>query len=267
MKNISILGCGWLGLHLAKALLEKGFFVKGSTTSEAKIPVFENSGIAGFLIALMPQRVQGNLTAFLADTELLIIAIPPQLRGTQSESFVEKIARLRPFIEASSVKKVLFVSSTSVYGEDNTMVTEETIPKPDSEAGKQLLIAEALLQESRRFKTTVVRFGGLIGEDRHPIKFLAGRENIENPDAPINLIHQRDCIGIIQKIIEKEAWNETFNAVAPFHPSRKSYYTQKAIEHQLPLPKFSSENTIIGKTILSDKITKKLGYSFQENKL
>ena len=267
MKNISILGCGWLGLPLAKALLEKGFHVKGSTTSEAKIPVFENSGIAGFLIALLPQRVQGELTAFLENTEIVIIAIPPQLRGPNSENFVAKIGLLRPFIEASSVKKVLFVSSTSVYGEDSTMVTEETNPNPDSEAGKQLLLAEVHLQESRSFETTVVRFGGLIGGDRHPIKFLAGRENIENPDAPINLIHQKDAIGIILKIIEQEVWNETFNAAAPFHPSRKSYYTQKAIEHQLPLPKFSSENTIIGKTILSDKITKKLGYSFQENEL
>jgi hypothetical protein len=50
-----------------------------------------------------------------------------------------------------------------------------------------------------RFKTTVLRFGGLIGEDRNPFKFIAGRENMDNPDAPINLIHQADCIGIILK--------------------------------------------------------------------
>jgi hypothetical protein len=43
---------------------------------------------------------------------------------------------------------------------------------------------------------------------------LAGRENLENPDAPINLIHQTDCIGIILKIIEKNSWGETYNAAA-----------------------------------------------------
>jgi nucleoside-diphosphate-sugar epimerase len=59
------------------------------------------------------------------------------------------------------------------------------------------------LQGNSRFKTTILRFGGLIGEDRNPIRFLAGRENLENPDAPINLIHQTDCIGIILRIIEK----------------------------------------------------------------
>ena len=37
MTKISILGCGWLGLPLAKAIVENGFSVKGSTTSSEKI--------------------------------------------------------------------------------------------------------------------------------------------------------------------------------------------------------------------------------------
>ena len=57
-----------------------------------------------------------------------------------------------------------------------------------------------------------------------------GRNKVENPEAPINLIHQSDCIEIIEKIIGKEIWNTVFNAVAPFHPSRKKYYTEKALQ-------------------------------------
>jgi nucleoside-diphosphate-sugar epimerase len=90
---------------------------------------------------------------------------------------------------------VLFISSTSVYNDVDAFVTEETIARPATESGKQLLETEQLLQSNINFKTTI-RFGGLIGEDRHPVKFLAGRENLENPNAPINLIHQEDCIGI-----------------------------------------------------------------------
>jgi nucleoside-diphosphate-sugar epimerase len=91
---------------------------------------------------------------------------------------------------------VLFISSTSVYNDVDAFVTEETIARPATESGKQLLETEQLLQSNINFKTTILRFGGLIGEDRHPVKFLAGRENLENPNAPINLIHQEDCIGI-----------------------------------------------------------------------
>ncbi|BDB56162.1 SDR family oxidoreductase [Flavobacterium ammonificans] len=262
MTQISILGCGWLGLPLAKALLKKGFLAKGSTTSIEKISVLESAGIAPFIIRLEEEKISDSITDFLADSQILIVDIPPKLRGNSNENFVAKIATLIPFIENSTIEKVLFVSSTSVYGEDNELVTDETPLNPDSEGGRQLAIVESLLQKNSCFETTILRFGGLIGEDRNPVRFLSGRENIENPDSPINLIHQDDCIGIIKKIIELDSWNKTFNAVAPFHPTRKEYYTQKAADLNLALPKFVPSNTMAGKTILSDTLKNSLQYSF-----
>ena len=262
MTQISILGCGWLGLPLAKALLKKGFLVKGSTTSMEKIPLIKTAGIEPFIIQLEEKKISDSITDFLADSQILIVDIPPKLRGNSNENFVAKIATLIPFIENSTIEKVLFVSSTSVYGEDNGLVTDETPLNPDTEGGRQLAIVESLLQKNSRFETTILRFGGLIGEDRNPVRFLSGRENIENPNAPINLIHQDDCIGIIEKIIVLNSWNKTYNAVAPFHPTRKEYYTQKAADLNLALPKFVPSNTMAGKTILSDTLKNSLQYSF-----
>jgi len=262
MTQISILGCGWLGLPLAKALLENGFSVKGSTTSNEKISILKNSGIQPHLITLSENETIGSLNDFLETSKILIIDVPPKLRGSSTENFVSKIKNVIPFIEKSSVENVLFISSTSVYGEDNLVVTEETELNPDTESGKQLVQAEQLLQSNPNFRTTILRFGGLIGEDRHPIKFLAGKTNLDNPNAPINLIHQDDCVGIIQKIIELNSWNETFNAVTPFHPSRKEYYTQKAVDLNLELPEFNVENSSFGKTISSSKIETILEYVF-----
>ena len=277
MKQISILGCGWLGLPLAKSLLEKGFSVNGSTTSVEKIAVLENAGIHPFLVSLSAVEVleetKISIENFLQNSEVLIIDIPPKLRGDSSENFVAKIQNIIPFIEKSLVEKMIFVSSTSVYADDNSIITEETKPNPDTESGKQLLEAEQLLQSNKNFQTTIVRFGGLIGEDRHPIKFLAGRKNIENPEGPINLIHQIDCIGIIEEILKHpetsgqiDKSSEVFNAVAPFHPTRKEYYTQKAIELDLPLPEFDESKTSTGKTILSDKVESILNYKFEINR-
>lgn len=269
MTQISILGCGWLGLPLAKALLENGFSVKGSTTSNEKISILENSGIQPHLITLSENETVGNLNHFLENSKILIIDVPPKLRGSATDpstalrkTFVEKIKKVIPFIEKSSVENVLFISSTSVYGEDNLVVTEETVLNPDTESGKQLVQVEQLLQSNSNFKTTILRFGGLIGEDRHPIKFLAGKTNLDNPNAPINLIHQADCIGIIQKIIELNSWKETFNAVTPFHPSRKEYYTQKANDLNLEIPEFNVGNSSLGKIISSSKIETILEYVF-----
>ena len=263
MKKISILGCGWLGLPLAKSLVSKGFSVKGSTTSEAKLAILESANIQAYSIRLTENEVMGNIAAFLSESEIVIIDIPPKLRGDGTENFVLKIATLIPFIAQSTVNHLVFISSTSVYADDNTIVTENSQPKPDTESGRQLLATEKLLQANTIFKTTVIRFGGLIGENRHPIHFLAGRKNLENPEAPINLIHQNDCIGIIEAVIAQNTKGEVFNAVAPYHPSRKDYYIQKASELGLPLPEFEEGKASIGKTIGSDKITTVLDYTFK----
>jgi nucleoside-diphosphate-sugar epimerase len=267
MTKISILGCGWLGFPLAKALLENGFSVNGSTTTTDKTSLLENAGITPFLIELGGNEINGNIDEFLEESRILIINIPPKLRGNSSENFVFKIKNSILFIEKSKIKKVLFVSSTSVYSDKDTVVTEETVPNPDTESGKQLLECEKLLQDNSHFETTILRFGGLIGEDRHPIHFLAGRTKIEIPDAPINLIHQEDCIGIILKIIDRNCWGETFNAVAPFHPSREEYYSQKAKEYNLELPIFVTSKPSVGKTILSDKLENVLKYQFIKGSL
>ncbi|EIA09871.1 SDR family oxidoreductase [Flavobacterium frigoris] len=269
MKQISILGCGWMGLPLAKALIEKNTRVKGSTTSVDKLSVLEKTGIQAFLLELDSKSVPDALPAFFEGSETLIIAIPPKLRGknkdysdANSNSFVKKIANLLPLLERSSIQNLLFISSTAVYGDANAIVDEHTKPIPVTESGKQLLAIEKLLLENIRFKTTILRFGGLIGKDRHPARFLAGKENADNPEAPINLIHQDDCIEIIMKILETNTWGEILNAVTPYHPSREQYYTQKAVELNLVPPTFNHSHLSTGKTILSDKLKKVLDYTF-----
>ena len=278
-KKISILGCGWLGLPLAKSLLSKDYEVKGSTTSESKLDLLKNAGISPFQIQLEENQIIGNIEDFLKETDVLVIDIPPGLRRETSTSkemtFVNKIKNLIPFIEKSDVQKVVFVSSTSVYGDGFPIVeiTEVTKPNPDTESGKQLVIAETLLQSNPHFKTTVIRFGGLLGDDRHPIKFLAGRTNVENPDAPVNMIQREDCIGIIETIIGKELrqaqsdkweWNQTFNAVAPQHPTRKAYYHKNAEIFNLSLPTFAENSESKGKIISSKKVETILDYSFKK---
>lgn len=275
MKTISILGCGWLGLPLAKSLLLKGYEVKGSTTSKSKLEVFKNVGILPFQIQLEAHQIIGTVEEFLNETNVLLIAIPPGLRKINSTSeemsFVNKVKTLIPFIEKSGIQKVLFVSSTSVFGDRFPIVeiTEETIPNPDTESGKQLAIAETLLQSNPYFKTTIIRFGGLIGEDRNPMYQLQ-HKIIPNPDAPINLIHQTDCIGVIETILDKglrqaqsDNWNEVYHASGINSITRRAYYTTKAKELEIRNPIFEEVVVSKGKHILSKKIEKELNYTFK----
>ena len=80
MTQISILGCGWLGLPLAEALIKNGFSVKGSTTSSSKLGDLENLGVLPFLMELQPNAIAGDITTFLKGSEILIIDVQHNLR-------------------------------------------------------------------------------------------------------------------------------------------------------------------------------------------
>ena len=107
-----------------------------------------------------------------------------------------------------------------------------------------------------------MRLGGLIGEDRHPITSITGKKMHQNPNAPINLVHRKDCIYIITLIIQKKLWNETFNVVYPYHPSKLEYYTQIANDRKLAPPIYDDTVTFKGKVVSSTKIIEHLGYRF-----
>ena len=258
-KKISILGCGWYGLELAKKLTSKGYSIKGSTTSPEKLTLLKESGIIPYLINLGENNNDFDHAFF--DSELLIIAIPPKRNTSEQHTFVSKIQKIASASAASGIRQIIFISSTSVYGDQNAEIDEHTQASPDTESGKAILLAENLLQQNPSFKTTIIRFGGLIGPNRNPGKFFAGKKDIPNGQAPVNLIHLEDCIGITEKIIQKAAFGHIYNACAADHPSRAVFYTHAAIKSGLEPPQFTDE-LLTWKLINSITIPKYLDYTF-----
>lgn len=251
-KNIGVFGCGWLGTPLAKNLITKGNSVKGTTTSEHKLEALKSLGILSYHVTLKQDKVEGNIQDFLKDLEVLIINIPPSLRKTGGESFVKRIRLLLKYIEVSEVEKILFISSTSVYGDIEGEINEKSISQPLTASGKQLLEVEKLLLSNPKIETTILRFGGLIGPHRHPVYYLAGRTDLKNGEEFINLIHLDDCILMIETIIKEGYWGLIFNGVYHHHPTKKEYYTTEAIKKGLNPPQFvTSKNKILKKTIKS----------------
>lgn len=262
METISILGCGWLGLPLGVYLVEKGYRVKGSTTEPDKSKLIKEKGIEPYLIVLNPETHGENYDEFL-NCAVLIIDFPPERREDIIDYHQDQIKSLISAMGSGTVKHVIFTSSTSVYPDINCEVYESPEPKPTKLSGKALLKVENLLRESHKFETTIIRFGGLIGYDRIPGKFLAGRKGLANGDAPVNLIHRDDCIQIIYKIIKNNIWGETLNACADFHPTRKQYYTQQAELIGLTPPTFNESEAGNYKIVSNKKLKKLLDYKFK----
>ena len=262
IKTCSILGCGWLGLPLAKHLITRGFNVKGSTTRDEKMGELQRNGIRPFEIMLTPEGIEGNITTFL-ESDCLILNIPPGRRDPMvGEVFPAKIRHLLAALVDSPVRYLLFVSSTSVYDGSQGPVNEETPVSATGGSGLALIEAERLLENLPQAATRL-RLAGLIGEDRHPGRFLAGRSAVPNPGHPVNLIHREDCIRLIYEIIRQEKWGQVFNACADKHPSRSAFYTKTAIRMGLRPPVFHSLNDGPGKLITNEHIKAALNYTFR----
>lgn len=253
------MGCGWLGLPLAKHLVSKGHIIKGSTTSESKISNLKRNGIEPFLIDLRSTESTDKLSKFLA-SEFLIIAIPPRVK--HHNNFEEQMESLISFIEKSTIKKVIFISSTSVYPNTNDLITEESTGTPESDSGRVLLDVEELLKNNNSFQTTILRMAGLYGKDRRPGSFLAGKKGVANADGKVNLIHQDDCIQIIINILEKQLWNEVYNCCSDGHPTRREFYTHAALALGMQPPEFLLEEKSKFKIISNEKLKDALNYKF-----
>lgn len=235
------MGCGWLGAPLALSLIKKGHNIKGSTTSENKLLILQNAGISPFIISL--EELPAQIQAFL-DSEILIVALPSKN--------IDGFKNLIDFIEKSPIKKVIFISSTSVYGNSNKIVTEQTDISPSA-----LATIEMLFKNSTHFETTIIRFAGLFGYHRKPGKFFPKGKKIPNPEGFVNMIHQDDCIQLIEKIMEKNAWNEVFNGCADSHPTRREFYSKATLDIELEVPEFE-DITEIKQKIISNKKSKEL---------
>lgn len=262
-NNISILGCGWLGLPLANHLIGKSFSVKGSTMHHHKLIELKKNGITPYRIELSPE-LNSDFDKEFFNSQILIINIPPKRREDIMDFHPLQIESLIKQIKTSPIKQVLFVSSTSVYPNLNGIVTEKDTLPATKPSGMALQKVEQMLQDCSHFQTTILRFGGLIGYDRHPGRFLSGGRNLKDGTAPVNLIHRDDCIGIISTIIEHSHWGEIFNGCSPEHPTRKEFYEKAALLGGFKLPEFIN-NPQSYKIVSPKKLIIKTNYKFKFN--
>lgn len=245
-KQISILGSGWLGFPLALQLVQQDYAVNLSCTQAAKRAQLQAIGATPFVVDI--DALNGECDVFL-QAEILVINIPANsVAGYQA--LLQKVL-------LSPVEKVVLVSTTSVYPNQNQIATEDD-PLPD---GPRLAI-EKVFTGNPYLQTTVLRFAGLVGYQRHPGRFFSGGKRLSNPNAPVNLIHRDDCIEIIVQIIQQNCWNQIFNGCADTHPAKITFYTHAATMLNAPPPIIHEGSTGAYKIIDNQKLKSTLNYHY-----
>jgi nucleoside-diphosphate-sugar epimerase len=233
-KEIVIAGAGWLGGPLARVLKESYNHVTVLSRSDEQFAFFKSQHIS--LIKVDYSQIEHSIINS-ETTKTLIICIPP---------VPNYCSIINGLIQAVNPNFIVFSSSTSVYSATSREVTE------DSTLGGNPLLeeAEALIINSGA-PYCILRFGGLIGEDRNPASHVSGKYNIPNGGAPVNLIHRAEIIEIITQVIDKNI-DGIFNIVYPSHPTRKEYYEKQCVQRGLAPCEFDSNGN--GKIVNGSKI-------------
>jgi nucleoside-diphosphate-sugar epimerase len=247
-KNLSLIGCGWLGKPLATQLIKNcGSLV--ATTARDRAAEFEQEGIPYVNYDL---TTRAALPEKILNTDILIYMIPP-LDMLQMKDFFDQIP---------TDKKIIFISSTSVYGKKLGEVDEET--SIDIEQTNSPLLVETEKYLKSRFESvTILRLGGLYGQKRHPIYFLQGKENVLGANEYLHLVHQKDCVDAITSVLEQDLWNETFNIVSDLRVKKSEYYTRIAEKLSLLPPVYKIHDQESLETKISNEKSKhklKLNY-------
>ncbi|MEG9489192.1 GDP-L-fucose synthase [Mannheimia indoligenes] len=249
MKKITIIGLGWLGLPLAQKLQNEGWKVAGTKRTVDDIPV-ECYPLDLNHFAIMP-----DIERILA-TDAMIIALPPST--TSEEDYFSGIQKLTSFAMTKGLKHLIFISSTSVLPMSEGNFAEDTEVDPN------LLLAKVenwLL--SQKLDCDILRLAGLVGKQRHPVFYLAGKSNLKSPKQPVNLVHLEDCVSAISLLLAKPNGQRIFHLCAEQHPTRKAYYGEIAKRLGLADLQFSDENQPLVRVVKAEKICTELGFIYR----
>ncbi len=224
MKTWAIIGLGWLGEALAQRLELEGHTSWGTHRSSFDVTKDD--------LPLIAQDV-------------LFLNTPP-IQSLAPEMFANKMSE-------SKAQRIIFISSTSVFGGHQGPVDETSSPMPDTQAGHWLHETELSLRRLLGSRLLIIRPGGLIGGARHPARHLSGRTNIPGGQDRVNLIHRTDLISLILATPHEIP---LLHAVSSHHPTRAEYYGKWCEKLQIPLPDFLESET--SKKVVNSRYAEKL---------
>ena len=263
MRSVAIVGLGWFGLSLARDLRNLGWEVKGSKRTHEGVEEMRLWRLETYRLELTPEinADPDDLTALLS-VNSLVINIPPSDYFFEPESYEKGIENLVQEALLCGVSHFIFISSTSVFGDETGKFDESCEPHPETAAAKALFRVEQMLRHLPQIDVDILRFGGLIGPDRHPVRSMSGL-HLNQGNTPVNLVHSEDCSRAVQLLLETPGGCRLYHLVAPYHPSRAQYYCAAAEQFHIEPPHFTCSEQDPNRVICGEKICTDLDFVYQ----
>ncbi|GAA60635.1 NAD(P)-binding domain-containing protein [Pseudoalteromonas sp. BSi20652] len=249
VNKLVVLGAGWLGHALCVNAQKADWQVQGTRQHGNFELDFERQ----FLL-------ENNQLIHQIDLEdaFWVCAIPPRSRHSES-NYPETLTAALELSKELNAKGFLLCSSTGVYDQEPGIYDESSEISCTNERQIKLYKAEKQVLDQ---KGKVLRLAGLLGPNREPGKFVAGKELNTSSEQVINMVHQQDVINAIFAVIEHwQVGQNIYNVVNPAHPAKAEYYAMKCQQHGGEMPTFtgtdSAERKVLGSAIEA------LGFSYQ----
>ncbi len=227
-----IIGCGYLGVRVAKLWLAQGKRVAALTRGRGE----ELRGLG--IEPIVGDVLDPGLALPEAETVLYAVGLDRSAGRSFREVYVEGLRNVLGALPWP--KRFIYVSSTSVYGQsDGSWVDEQSPTTPEEENGRIVLEAEQLLR-SRLPEAIILRFAGIYGPGRMIRRAAVekGEPLVGDFDKLINLIHVDDGARAVAAAEERGKAGETYLIADGCPVTRREFYTYLAELLNAPAPRF-----------------------------
>ena len=271
--RVLIVGCGYVGVPLGAELVRLGHEVFGLRRSAAAATELKHAGIQPLLADITQPATLAKLPCEFD----WVVNCAASGGGVEDyrKIYLEGNRNLIAWLADCPLKKFLYTSSTSVYGQnDGSVVTEKSPAEPDADTAKVLLETEKLLlAASPDFPAVILRVAGIYGPARgHWFKqFLKNEARIEGDGARfLNMIHCDDLIGVIIAALKNGRPGEIYNAADDAPVSQLNFLKWLAAELKRPMPASVSADAevlrrrgVTNKRVSNAKLKAELKYEFR----
>jgi nucleoside-diphosphate-sugar epimerase len=230
-----IVGCGYLGRRVAALLKKAGARVFATTRSADR--ALSGAGLQPVLCDVLRLETLASLPA--VDIAVYAVALDRSSGATMHDLYVGGLGNVLAHLPP--VKRFVYVSSSSVYGQtDGSWVDETAATNPEEPAGKVVLEAEKLLHAMHP-GAIVLRFSGIYGPGRllRRQAIEAGEPITADPEKWLNLIHVEDGARAVLAAAERGQPGRVYN-VSDGHPvRRRDFYAEMSRLLGAPSPRLA----------------------------
>ena len=203
--SLLVIGCGDIGGAVAELMAADGWSVTGVRRSANNRPNLS------MIAADIAEPATLEALRGCAPEYVLFVLTPGGFSDERYRAvYVEGARNGLAAIDSSRLRRVFWVSSTSVFHQDDGSLLDETSPAhPGGFSGRRLLEAEQVIAASG-FPYTIVRFGGIYGPGRERLlrQLRDGLRTAELPPRHSNRIHRDDAVGILQFLLQRATAGE-----------------------------------------------------------